>query len=277
LKQISNLEKTVIYVFLSLISLWIFIPVGWTLITSIKESEEIFSSPITYFPKKPTLKNYTLLFIELPFGRQIFNSLFVSSISAAIAVVISTLASYSFSRFVFRGRKNLLSSILIFSMLPAVLFMIPYFSIMSMWGLINTYWALIITYSVGALPFSMWMLVSYFNAVPKDIDESAMIDGCSRLQVIYRIILPLAAPGIFATYIYAFIGAWDEFILASILTSSDEMRTATVGIYSFIGQHTTEWGPMCAATLVFMVPVIVLFSYIQKHLIRGLTAGALKS
>lgn len=270
-------KNMIIYLFLTLIVVWISVPLYWTIITSLKPSNEIFTKEILYWPKNPTLENYIYLITSYPFGRQLMNSAFVAGLSSFFAIIAASFAAYSFSRFTFKGKRQLLSLVLIFSMLPAVLFMIPYFDIMSRLMLLNTYWALIITYTAGALPFSVWMQLGYFNSIPKELDESAMIDGCSRRQVLFRIVFPLAAPGIFAAYIFAFLGAWDEFVLASILTSSEDMRTASVGIWAFIGEHTTEWGPMCAAVIVFIIPALILFSIIQKYLVRGLTAGALKA
>jgi multiple sugar transport system permease protein len=270
-------KNYIIYLFLTLISFVIFVPLYWTFITSLKPPTEIFTKEILYWPKTPTLENYVYLVTSYPFGRQLMNSAFVSGLSSFFAVIIASFAAYSFSRFAFKGRRQLLSIVLIFSMLPAVLFMIPYFDIMSRLKLLNTYWSLIITYTAGALPFSVWMQLGYFSSIPKELDESAMIDGCSRRQVLFKIVFPLAAPGIFAAYVFAFVGSWDEFILASVLTSSEDMRTASVGIWAFIGEHTTEWGPMCAAVISFIIPVLILFSIIQKYIVRGLTAGALKA
>ena len=211
------------------------------------------------------------------FPRQFLNSAIVSVSTAVFSVVLAAFAGYGLSRFRFAGARLMETFILMTQMFPGVLLVIPYFILISRVGLFNTYPALIIAYTSFALPFSTWMLKGFFESVPRELDEAAMVDGCSRFQAFTSVVVPVSLPGIVATIIFSFILAWNEFLFALVLTSSDSMYPVTVGIASFIGQWRIAYETMMAASVVATVPTIVLYMCLEKHLVQGLTAGAVKA
>ncbi len=205
------------------------------------------------------------------------NSAIVSVSTAVFSVILAALAGYGLSRFRFAGARLMETFILMTQMFPGVLLVIPYFILISRVGLFNTYPALIIAYTSFALPFSTWMLKGFFESVPRELDEAAVVDGCSRFKAFTSVVVPVSLPGIVATIIFSFILAWNEFLFALVLTASDSMYPVTVGIASFIGQWRIAYETMMAASVVATVPTIVLYMCLEKHLVQGLTAGAVKA
>ncbi len=240
-------------------------PYIWMFISSITPEKEM-DIEFRYFPRNPTLENYSRIFQKIDFASNLKDSLIVAFATMVLGLSISVTASYSFSRFKFRGRSYLLIQFLIINMFPIVLLLIPLFVIMRVLNLIDTYFALIIAYSTFTIPFSIWMMTSFFSAIPKEVDESALVDGCTRF---------IAIPGISATGIYIFITAWNEFLYAAILTGT-KVRTIPVALQNLIGEYEIAWGLLTAGGIISAIPVIILFFFIQKRLISGMTAGAVK-
>ena len=229
------------------------------------------------WPAQFSMKNFVDVMTEQPFGRWLLNSLFVSLLTTALGVFLACTAAYAFSRFRFPGREGGMLAFLVSQMFPGTLMLIPLFIIIVKWlGLGNTYWGLIIVYATTAIPFCVWMLKGYFDTIPIDIEESALIDGASRQTIFLRIILPLAKPAIAITALFSFMTAWNEFILASVFLESETMYTAPVGLRFFVGGFSSQWGFFAAGSVIVSLPVVILFMYLQKYLVSGLTAGSVK-
>ena len=253
-------------------------PLYFTLKFSLEPENEIFSPTFKLFPVTISLNNYVSLFeySYIPFPRIYMNSIIVSLTSAFIVIIISLFAAYTFSRFRFKGRKTLLVIIAFCSTVPSVFYAIPFFDVFAKLHLIDTYLALIIAYVPLFLPIPVWMIKSYFDSVPKEIEEAAIIDGASYTRILLRITLPLAAPGIVAAFVCTFAWAWGEFLLSYILTSSPDMRTLPVGLQLFISKYRGSYGILSAGTLLATFPTVILYGFLQKYIIQGLTRGALK-
>ncbi|HWR45910.1 carbohydrate ABC transporter permease [Sporomusa sp.] len=265
------------YFYLPLAALLIFslFPFLWTFITSIKSQTELFSPVLQYFPTNPTWENYRELFIMTSFMESMWNSFIVAGASSVVSLVISLMAAYAFSRYRFRGRLAIMVSFLTINMFPPVLLLIPLYSIMRGLGILYTPYALIIAYSTFTIPFAVWLLTGYLNDLPLALEEAALIDGCNRRQAFFKIILPLSVPGVIATGIYIFITAWNEFIFAVMFTNQ-ETRTLPVALQAFVGQFDIQWGLLSAGGVITSLPILILFVFIQKRLVAGLTAGAVK-
>lgn len=259
-----------------LISLYCVLPVAWAFVTSIKHETEIHTAKIHYWPDSPTIENYIEVFRDTDFIVQFKNSTIVALSTTVLCVIISITAAYAFSRFKFKGSKFLKNFFLSSQMFPKVLIIIPLFVIMRGLHLLNTKGSLIMAYSSFSLPYVIHMLIGYFSGLPQELDEAATVDGCSRTGILFRILLPLATPGIIATAIYAFIHAWDELMFAVMFTSTSAQRTLPVGLKMYIGEYGIEWGNLCAAALMTSLPVILLFMFLQKYLISGMTSGSVK-
>ncbi|WP_319477808.1 carbohydrate ABC transporter permease [Marispirochaeta aestuarii] len=264
-----------IYLPIILILLFALGPYLWTFISSITLEKELYRPDFRFFPEHPTTENYVRLFSKLNFAANMADSFIVALTTAFLGLFLTVPASYSFSRYKFRGRKYLLMQFLVINMFPIMLLIIPLFIMMKVLNIMDTYFALIIAYSTFTIPFSTWMMTSFFNAVPTDLDKAAQIDGCSRFGAMVRVIIPVVMPGIFSTGIYIFITSWNEYLYAAILTNS-RVRTIPIALQNMIGEYQIEWGLLTAGGVLSALPVIVLFFFIQKQLISGMTAGAVK-
>jgi arabinogalactan oligomer/maltooligosaccharide transport system permease protein len=229
------------------------------------------------WPANFSAKNFVDVMTEQPFGRWLLNSVIVSLMTTVLGVFLACTAAYAFSRFRFPGRDNGMLAFLVSQMFPGTLMLIPLFIIIVKWlGLGNTFWGLIIVYATTAIPFCVWMLKGYFDTIPVDIEESARIDGASPQTIFFRIILPLAKPAIAITALFSFMTAWNEFILASVFMESEANYTAPVGLRFFVGGFSSQWGFFAAGSVIVSLPVVILFMYLQKYLVSGLTAGSVK-
>lgn len=267
-----------IYVWLTIISIFTAGPFVWMLSTSFKTREDMFSKIPVLLPTMPTLANYEYVFTKTLAGRFFLNSLLIAGATTILGILLTTLAAYSISRFHFRGRKMLATWLISGQMLPGVVTLIPLFVILTSLGLVNNYLGLIAVNLVGAIPFCTWMLKGYFDTVPIDLEEAAMIDGCSRLQAIRRVFLPVAAPGVAAVALFTFSTAWQEFMFALTLMKDPNLYPLSVGINFFVGiQGTVLWGNIMAMAVLIIVPSLIFFLFLQRYLVSGLTAGAVKT
>ena len=251
-------------------------PFVWMLLTSVKPNADLAIFPVRYWPSHFTAAHFEMLWQRTSFFSNWMNSLLIATGAVITGLSVSIPAAYAFSRFRFAGRNMFLTGFLVINMFPVVLLIIPLFVLMRHLGLIDTFVGVIIGHSTFSIPFSIWMLVSYFNAIPQDLDEAAVIDGASRQQTIRLVVLPLITPGVVTTAIYVFITSWNEYLFAMML-SGDKVRPVTVALQLFIGEFTVQWGLLTAGGAMIAVPVTLLFLFIQKRLVGGLTAGAVKS
>lgn len=268
-------------VFLVLLLLFTAMPMAWMLITSLKTGFAAMQYPPQWWPSSPTLENYTRLLdprnsIGQDFLRYFWNSLWVSTATTILAIIVAVPAAYAFSRFRFPGRTFLFFAVLLRNMFPAIVFLVPLFILMRLLGLVNTHGSLILTYLTFGLPLAIWLLKGFYDNIPIQLEQAARIDGATRFQAFLYIVMPLSTPGIIATAIYSFIGAWNEYIYAyTFLTKQDQM-TLPVGIQRFFSENATDWPGLMAATFMMSVPVVVLFLVLQKYFVQALTEGAVK-
>jgi multiple sugar transport system permease protein len=251
-------------------------PALWILFTSLKTEAELTAKPITWLPHAPTVANYLRAFTDQPLLLFLFNSFMVAILSTALTLFVSVLAAYALARLQLRARDLILSAIIAVSTFPLVTLLVPLFEIMRALNLLNTWVALILPYTVLSLPVCTLILVSFFEGIPQDLENSAMIDGCTRLGALFKVVVPLSAPGVFTAGILAFVNAWDEFLLALSFNSNPMLRTLPVGITLYQGEFAFPWPVISAALVVGIVPVAVLIVIFQERVVSGLTSGGIK-
>jgi multiple sugar transport system permease protein len=248
-------------------------PYAWMFITSVTPTADM--DRMSVIVENPTMEHYEKLFTRVNFAGNMFNSFIVACGVVVAGLALSVTSAYAFSRFRFFGRSYLMKQFLVVNMFPIVLLIIPLFIIMRQFGLIDTYLGVIIAHSTFAIPFSTWMMTGYMDAIPQDLDEAALIDGCTRLGTLWKVLLPLCLPGIVATGIYLFITSWNEYLYASTLAGG-QMKTITVAIQALIGEYQIEWGLLTAGGFIGSLPATILFLIIQRRLVGGMTQGAVK-
>jgi len=251
-------------------------PFAWMALSSVKPLSELYTVPPTWIPQNFSLDNYRTVLFNSNIPRYFLNSVVISLGATAISIVLAALTAYGFARFNFRGRNAMQASILISQLLPTATIIVPLYVLLSRFGLVNTYLGLILVYLIHTLPLYVWLLINYFRAIPYEIEEAALVDGCTRLQALWKVVFPLAAPGIFTASILVFIFAWNEFFFALIVLTSPGLQTLPVGIALFPGEYTMPWGEIAAATTIATLPLIGLTLLFQRRIIRGLSAGAVK-
>jgi multiple sugar transport system permease protein len=253
-----------------------FFPALWILLTSLKSETELVSKPITWWPSAPTIQNYVQAFTDQPLLLYLGNSFVVAILATVCSLVVSAGAAYAIARLNLKHRQLVLTTIVASSMFPLVTLLVPIFETMRSLQLLNSYTALVLPYVVLNLPVCTLVLVSFFQSIPRDLENAAMIDGCTRLGALWRIVIPLSAPGVFTAGILAFVNAWDEFLLALSLNASASMRTVPVGITLYQGEFSFPWPIISAALVVAIVPIAVLIAVFQERVVGGLTQGGLK-
>jgi len=271
-------KKVGIYLLVIFIAVIVVFPFYWMLVTSLQERGSLLISPPKLFPdlKRINLSAYFTIIRKYPVMRWFFNSLYVSIFSTISTLIISTMAGYSISRYRSKFNTIIGISLLIIRMLPGTLLIVPFYIIFQHLGLINNFLSLIIGNVAFTIPFATWMIKGFFDAIPVSIEDAALIDGCTPLQAIWKIILPLTAPGLAATAIYAIILSWCEFLMAKTFMIGSDSWTISVGISSLIGEHVIIWNELMAGAVFSIVPVMVLFLMFEKYLVSGMTAGAVK-
>jgi len=267
--------------FLVLMLIYTAVPMLWMLLTSIKSGFAAMQFPPQWWPDEPTLASYQKLLdpqnsVGQDFLRFFWNSLFVSTVTTILSVIVAVPAAYAFSRFSFPGRNFLFFAVLLRNMFPAVIFLVPLFILMRLLGLVNTPFSLVLTYLTFGLPLSIWLLKGFFDNIPIQLEQAARIDGATRFQAFIMIVMPLSTPGIIATAIYSFIGAWNEYIYAYTFLNKNDQLTLPIGIQRFFSENTTDFPGLMAASFMMSVPVVVLFLVLQRYFVRALTEGAVK-
>lgn len=275
-KRKSYMSTVVRTILLGLFLLVVIFPFYWQFLTSLKPTREITEMNLLPNFKTASFTAYHFIMTERPFLRYMFNSLMVALITTSIAVLISCMASYALARLNFKGKGLILSGILAISMFPNISMISPIYMTISQIGLRNTWWALIIPNLSFAMPLSVWYLTTFFRTIPYELEEAAKVDGCTPLQALVKVIVPLVVPGTFTTAILIFIQAWNEYLFALTINTDDWWRTVTVGITMFRGEYTMPWVEQAAAIVTVTVPVAVVVFMLQKYIISGLTTGAVK-
>lgn len=276
--ETSLFERAVFYVALGLSLFVALFPFYYMTIASLSPESSLYSLPPTVIPTDLTLTHYRTVFgpETFPFWTYFMNSLIVSTVTAGASVVVATFGAYSFARLDYRGRGIFSRGVLMVYMFSGILLVVPMFQVIVWLGFVDSLWALFITYLVQTLPVSLYMLGNYFRSIPEEIEEAAIMDGYSRLEVIWKITLPLSAPAIVAVFFFTFMIAWNEYLFASIFLESQGTYTLPIGIEALASGFNQVWGEIMAASLLTSIPLIVMFIYLEKFMVEGLTFGAVE-
>ncbi len=264
-----------IYALAAAVGLFSLFPFAWMVITSLKSNSEIFTESPVFVPADPTFGRYVEV-LSGPFLQALWNSTVVAFFTTGLGVAVAILAGYSLARFALPLRRYLLVLVLSVQMFPVIALLIPLFVVMRTLGLLDSYAGLVLAYLSFTAPLTVWMMRGFFQSIPPDLEDAAMIDGATRMGAFWRVVVPVAGPGIAATAIYAFILAWNEFLFALTFISDESMRTLPVALQSFIGRAQTDWGAIMAASVVFTLPVVIFFLFVQHRLTQGMVSGAVK-
>jgi multiple sugar transport system permease protein len=252
------------------------LPIYWTIKISVTPQDLLYSEGIRLWPSRMTLDNYASVLQATDFPRYFLNSILVSVSTAVIVTAVASFAGYALSRFQFRGKALVSLVLLLTQTFPLVMVIPPIYRIMGQLGLTDSLYGLIIIYTAFNIAFATFLMQSFFDGVPKDLEEAAMIDGCTRFLALRRVILPLTLPGMGATVAFVFTAAWSELLFGLMLINSESQKTFSVGLLTFIGKFAVDWGQMMAASVLALIPVCLFFLFLQRYLVTGLTAGAVK-
>ncbi len=269
-------RSTLVYLAVAVLVLVSIFPFLWMALSSVKALRELYTVPPAWIPENPTSANYVKVLTESNIPRYFLNSTIISLGSTAIALVLAILAAYGFTRFKFRGKTAAQAFILVGQLLPTAAIIVPLYVVLKSLNLLNTYFGLILVYLILTLPLSVWMLVGYFRSVPIELEEAAIIDGASRLGVLFRVTLPLSLPGIVAIVVYAFVTTWNEFIFALCFATDPNVKTLPIGLAEFSTEFNTDWGAVMAASVIMTLPIVIMFMAMQRLFVGGLTSGATK-
>jgi multiple sugar transport system permease protein len=265
-----------LYGAVSLYVIFAVFPIYWTVKISVTPQNLLYSEGIKLWPSRMTMENYATVLAASDFPRYFLNSLLVSIATSLIVTAVASLAGYALSRFRFGGKNWVSLLLLLTQTFPLVMVIPPIFRIMGSLGLTDNLYGLIVIYTAFNIAFATFLMQSFFDGVPKDLEEAAMIDGCTRVNALRRIILPLTLPGMGATVAFVFTAAWSELLFALMLINSEDQKTFSVGLLTFIGKFAVDWGQMMAASVLALIPVCLFFAFLQRYLVTGLTAGAVK-
>ncbi len=287
-RRLKNPVKGFLFwVAIGVVLCWSLFPYYWMFSTAFKSPDEYFAFPPVWFPARPTLENFRVIFsgeaihvagiggIAVDIIPPLINSLVIALGSTAIALLVGSFAGFALSRFKFKGRKNIAFWIFTLRMLPPIAVIIPYFIIMRSYRLIDTYAGLIITHLIFNLPVATWLLMRYFAEIPPEIEDAALVDGCSRIQAFQKVLLPLVLPGLIATMLFCMIFSWNEYLFALVLTR-DRTETLPILLSTFVAHKGIAWGPLSSSGLIATFPILVIAVAFQKHLVRIMTMGVLK-
>ncbi|HBU11280.1 MAG TPA: carbohydrate ABC transporter permease [Clostridiales bacterium] len=258
------------------ITLVILVPLYWLIVTSFKTEEDVYAMPLQFIPENPTLENYEYAFSQTEIPTYFFNSLIYVGATVVIVLFVASLAAYSISRYRHRGKKGFLFTVLLTQYMPVTTLIVPLYIAFSFMSLLNNRVAIILTYCALQVPIAIWLLIGYFNSIPRALDEAATLDGCTTFQAFFKIVLPLAKPGLIAVAISVAIAIWQELILATTFTSTDEFRPLMVGVSAAVTKSGIKWGQLAATGVISCVPILVIYGLCQKYLVKGMTSGAVK-
>ena len=270
------IERTLIF---AVIAVYLFItlaPLMWVLSTSFKPNQEAITFPPKFLPETPTLDNYLFVLTDPKLVISLFNSLSVSLASTGLSVAVSALGGYAFARFDFKGKNLLMSTILGLFMIPLVINIIPLYIMLSNIGLLNSLIALVLTFQIIIIPLNIFLLKNYFQTIPRELEEAALIDGCSKIRAFWHVIVPISMPGFIIAAILSFRFSWNEFVLPIVLSNKPDVMVFQVALYQFISLYRIDWGFLTAGINIALIPIVVLMLFFQKRMIKGMTLGAVR-
>jgi ABC-type glycerol-3-phosphate transport system permease component len=278
--RIKSVKDLIRILFNGIVTVLIFVvtvfPFYWLIVSSVKPEKELYASTPTLFPHQFTGENFINVIQRSSLPRYFLNSIVNVTFTLLIVIVVASLASYSISRYKFRGKKYFFLGILLAQIMPVTTIIIPLYITWSKLGRLNTYFSIIATYTALFIPVAIWLLCGYFNSIPRSLDEAATIDGCSGPGILFKIVLPLAKPGVMAASLSIIISVWQELMLAMTFTTKDEMRPLMSGVNAFITKSGIQWGPLNASGILTCIPIILIFLFFRKALVQGLTSGSVK-
>jgi multiple sugar transport system permease protein len=255
---------------------WTLVPFYWMLATSLKKDKEIYGFEVTLVPRQPNLDAYRRLFAQTPFVKYLVNSTIIAVSTTAASLVLGCLGAYALARLRFPGRRLIARGLIFSYLVPPALLFIPLFTVMSTLNLIDTRHGLTLVYLSFTLPFCTWLLLGYFRSVPLELEEAALVDGCSRMSALVRIILPMSLPALAVVAFFSFTQAWNEFLYANVFVNSVDVRTITTGLTLFVVEDVFFWGPMMGAACLATIPPVLIYLIFQRWVVKGLTLGAVK-
>jgi arabinogalactan oligomer / maltooligosaccharide transport system permease protein len=270
------MKKLILFLILLIVTAATLYPILTVVTISLRPGDRLLSTSLSIIPDDATFQSYITLFRDRPFARWMLNSTMVALAVTIFATALASTAGYAFSRFRFKGHRAGMMLLLITQMFPATMLLLPMFLMLGKLHLINSYLGLIAVYSATALPFTIWQMKGYYDTIPRELEEAALMDGAGRWRVFYSIILPLAAPALVITALFSFLTAWSEYIVAAQVLLTEDLFTVPLGLKQFQSTMTTEWGLYAAGSIVVSIPVIALFLYLSKWLVSGLTLGSVK-
>jgi len=272
-----NIVTVLRYAALLLIVFYLLFPFIWTLITSLKTIQEVFSWPPTFIPREWSVEGYVNALFRSPVPLYVMNSVIYSLSTAAVVIVIATITTYGLSMYPYRGSNKIFVSFFFTRVIPTQILWLPLIVMYQRLGLMDTRLGLIIFLIALSYPLCVWMLKGLFDAFPRELMDSAALDGCTRMSSLFKVVMPVLAPGVAAIGMVSFLWAWSNFMFAFLLINSNELKPVTVGVYYFVGDEGIEWNSLAATEMMVVLPGIIFFFLAQRHIVRGLTAGASKS
>lgn len=248
----------------------------YVLSVSLRGDNAFQTQSLQILTEQSTAENFTVLFTQTDFLLWMRNSLFISTVTTLLGVAFASTSAYALSRYNFRGRNMMLFSLLASQMFPATMLILPFYIILARLHLIDSFWGLFLIYSSTALPFCVWQMKAYYDTIPKELEEAALLDGCSRWTTFYKIIIPVSSPALVITALFSFMTSWSEYVIAAVVLQDPELYTLPLGLRSFQASLATQWGLYAAGALIVSIPVLVLFISLSRYLVSGLTMGSVK-
>lgn len=274
-KQGERVRLSISYIFIWIMVFLAVMPFIYVVLTALKSSEQIYD-PDQIIPTYITLENFRQVLFQSNFVRYFMNSIFITVVTTVICMILSVMAAYGLTRYYIIGSEKLKMAVLMTRMFPGILLCIPFYIIMKQMQLIDSYVGLIMMYCSFTLPFAIWNTCAFFNTIPWELEEAAMIDGCGRLRSFFTVIVHVAKPGLFVTALFCFMSSWDEYMYASIFINTTLKKTIQVGMQDFVGQYSVDWGLLMSAVVISLIPLLLFFALVQKNLVDGLSSGAVK-
>lgn len=270
------MRKVLSWAALLLFAFFSIYPILYVLSVSLRGDNAFQSRSLEILSSSSTVQNFVQLFTSTPFLTWFKNSLIVSTMTTAMGLILAATSAYALSRYRFRGRNMMLFALITTQMFPATMLMLPFYIILSKIHLINSFWGLFLIYSSSALPFCVWQMKAYYDTIPRELEEAALLDGCSAWMIFYKVILPISSPALVITALFSFMSSWSEYVVAAVVLQDPQLYTLPLGLKSFQASLATQWGLYAAGALIVSIPVLVLFISISRYLVSGMTMGSVK-